>query len=331
MTPVTPGRPALSVVVVTPGRFASLRRTVRHLREQDVADRIELLVVCPEPDSLDDADAGELDGFAAVRQVPVGRITNVDLASASGIRAAQAPVVAVVEDHAFVDAGWASAVLRAHEAPVAMVGSVIVNANPRSGLSWVNLLLAYGAWTDPARAGRVPTVAGHNFTAKTALLQGTGDDLESLLGRSGTLISDMASSGQPLVLDAAARIAHVNPSRLSATARLRFDAGRLYGATRAADGGWGALRRALYIALGWLIPAVRYPRLTAESLRSEPFASLGPRFLPALALGLACDAAGQVAGYARGPGGSLERLAVFEMDRLQHITRRDRRDVFGRT
>jgi hypothetical protein len=28
-------------------------------------------------------------------------------------------------------------------------------------------------------------------------------------------------------------------------------------------------------------------------------------------------------------GGSLERLAVFEMDRLQHITRRDRRDVFG--
>lgn len=39
-------RPELSVVVVTPGRFAQLRRTVRHLREQDIADRIELLVVC---------------------------------------------------------------------------------------------------------------------------------------------------------------------------------------------------------------------------------------------------------------------------------------------
>ena len=137
----------------------------------------------------------------------------------------------------------------------------------------------------------------------------------------------MASSGQPLALAADARVAHVNPSRLSATARLRFDAGRLYGATRAEQGGWGPLRRAVYVALGCLIPAVRYPRLRRDHLRAEPFASLGARFWPALAVGLACDAAGQVAGYARGPGGSLDRLAVFEMDRMQHITRRDRRDL----
>lgn len=93
------------------------------------------------------------------------------------------------------------------------------------------------------------------------------------------------------------------------------------------DGGWGQARRALYTGLGGLIPLVRYPRLAREHLRSGPFTALGARFLPALAAGLLFDAAGQVLGYARGPGGSLDRLAVFEMDRMRHITRRDRRDL----
>jgi hypothetical protein len=318
-------RAVLSVVCVTPNDFAQIRKTVRHLREQDGVELVELLLVCTAQGAVRDARPEELAGFAAVRVVPVGPIENVDVASASGIRAAGAPVVAVIEDHAFVGPGWVRALLAAHEQPVAAVTSLMQNANPRHGLSWMNLALAYGAWTDPARAGRVSTCAGHNFSAKTALLQATGDDLEGLLGRGGSLFSDLASSGQPLALAAEARIAHVNPSTLRSSARLRFDAGRLYGATRAADAGWSGLRRVVYVLLGWLIPAVRYPRLRTELLTSHPFDRVGRRLLPALLLGLACDAAGQVAGYAGGPGRSLERLAVFEMDRLQHLTRRDRR------
>jgi hypothetical protein len=317
--------PELSVVCVTPHDFTQIRKTVRHLREQEDAARVELLIVCTSEDAVDDVGPDELTGFAAVRRIAVGPIANVDHASASGIRAASAPVVAVIEDHAFVGPGWVGALLTAHQQPVAAVTSLMENANPRHGLSWMNLALAYGAWTDPARGGRAHSCAGHNFSAKTALLQATGDDLEGLLGRGGSLFSDLASSGQPLWLEPGARIAHVNPSTLRSSARLRFDAGRLYGATRAADGGWGPARQLLYVLLGWLIPVVRYPRLRAELLRSHPFDRVGRRLLPALLVGLACDAAGQVAGYARGPGESLGRLAVFEMDRLQHLTRRDRR------
>ena len=48
---------------------------------------------------------------------------------------------------------------------------------------------------------------------------------------------------------------------------------------------------------------------------------------PALLLGLAFDGAGQMAGYLFGAGRSPDKLAVFEMDRLQHLTARDREAI----
>ncbi len=323
---IDPPGPELSVVVVTPGRFASLRRTVGHLRCQSGCERIELVLVAPESTSLDDADPGELDGFASIQRVAVGPIPNVDKASAHGIRAAQAPVVALIEDHAYPQPGWAEAILEAHRGPWTAVGSLMLNANPRGMLSWLNLLIAYGSWTDPPKAaGPVPALPGHNITYKRDALMAFGDQLVEKLGRDGGLLDDLLASGCRFYLEPRARIAHANPSRLRPTVQLRIDAGRLYGATRAEAGRWSWAKRVLYILGGPLIPAVRYRRLHAEFFGGGRRTDLTPRIYPYLALGLIFDAIGQVLGYASGRGRSLDRLAVFEMDRIQHLNSRDRR------
>ena len=313
----------LSVVLVTAGGFGNIRRTVRHLRAQTVPRRLELVIVASSEASLADRQPGETDGFGRVVVVPVGPIENVDKAAAPGIRRATSPVVAIVEDHAYPEPTWAEALIEAHQQSYAGVGTAVLNANPASLLSWTNMLIAYGRWGENAASGETDDIPRHNSSFKRNVLAAYGDDLERLLGREGGLLQDLRAKGHRFYLQPAARIAHVNPSRFLSTADLRMNAGRLYGARRAARGRWSVPKRALYAAAGPLIPLIRFKRLRKELFGSGQRRELVPRVFPALLLGLALDGLGQMAGYLFGPGRSLDKLAVFEMERFQHLTTRD--------
>lgn len=316
--------PALSVILVTPERFANIRRSVRYLRAQTARAQLELVIVAPSEAAVEDRAAHELDGFRQVTIVPVGAIDNVDRAAAPGILRASAPVVALLEDHAYPDPTWAEALIEAHEGPWTVVGSTVLNANPGSMLSWTNMLIAYGPWTEPNEGGEVENLPGHNTSYKRAPLAAYGEALQEALGRSGTLLDDLKAEGHRFYTEPEARVYHANPSRLASTADLRFSAGRLYGAKRAEQNDWTAAQRAAYIAGGPLIPLVRFKRLREELFGGGRRSHLAPRVFPALLLGLALDGAGQMAGYAFGPGQAPEKLATFEMDRMQHLTDADR-------
>ncbi|WP_299958629.1 glycosyltransferase family 2 protein [uncultured Modestobacter sp.] len=318
--------PALSIVVVTPHDFAHVRRTVRHLREQDVAGQLELVLVATTESAVADARPSELAGFSAVRTLAVGPIPNVDRAAARGVLAVGADLVAVIEDHAYVRPGWARALLAAYaDAPWVSVGSVMENANPDSGLSWANLLLGYGWWIDPAAAGEMRDVPSHNGSYRRAALAAFGDELPDLMVRGGGLHDRLRAEGGRMFLAADARIAHVNPSTVPATADLRVNAGRLYGDDRRRQERWSAVKRVLYAAAAPLIPVVRFRRIHAEHLApGRAHAQLSRRVLPGMVAALLFDAAGQAAGYLRGAGRAPDVLAVFEMDRMQHLRRSDR-------
>jgi len=322
--PVPAPAPELSAVVVTPRRFDQLRRTVRHLREQSAAHRMELVIVAPSKEAVDDHRVGELDGFGAVQVVPAGPIPNVDKASAHGVDAARGPAVALVEDHAYAQPGWAEAMMEAHRRPDEVIGPVIMNGNPERMLSWVNLLIAYGPWADDSRRGPIDCLPSHNITYKRDALLSYGDRLPSRLGRDGGLLDDLARDGARFLLQSKAAIAHVNPSILKATADVRFNAGRLYAHLRASRGEWGPLRRLAYIVGGPLIPVVRLRRSWKEYFTEGRHRELLPGILPGLVYGLLLDGLGQMVGYAAGPGDTVEKLAVFEMDRRRHITARER-------
>ena len=316
--------PRLSVVVVCADRFAALRRTVAHLAVQDVSEAIERVVVAPSAEALADLGASETAAFGAVRTVLGGAVTDVDKAAARGVAQATAPVVALVEDHAYPCPGWARALLDAHEGPWDAVGSIVLNANPRTMLSWANLLLAYGEWSEPPATGETTWISRHNVSFKREVLARYGDGLEARLGRDGGLLHDLRERGARFYLAPGARIEHANPSRLAPTVRLRFDAGRLFGATRAAREGWPGIKRLVYVLGGPLIPPLRFVRFRRDVLRPPRHAHVVPRVLPALALALLLDGAGQTLGYAAGAGRSAERLARFEIGRLRHLDRRDR-------
>ena len=310
----------MSVVLVAPSGLAGIRQTIAALRAQTVSDRLEVILVGPTAEGLADHDTDGATGFQAVRTVAVGPIDNPDRAAAHGIRLATASVVAIVEDHAYPEPEWADALLGAHRGGWVAVGSAYTNANPATALSWANLLLAYGLWVEPVTGGEATSISRHNIAYKRDGLLAIGPELDAALGRDGGLLHRLRAGGHRLFLEPGARIRHVNPSRLLPTLALRLDAGRLSAATRARLERWSPLRRLAYVLAGPLIPLLRARPFHSKALR----AGLFPRVYPALALCLVLDALGQMLGFALGPGDAARRLAAFEVDRMRHLTQRDR-------
>jgi predicted dehydrogenase len=312
--------PAMSVVVVATDGFVSVRRTVRHLRAQTVRAQLELVLVGTSVEELSAHEPDELGGFHSVQKIAIGSIANIDKACAPGIRQARAPVVALVEDHAYPEPDWAEMLIAAHRGPWAAVGSLMLNANPGSALSWTNLFMGYGWWTEPLQSGETRLVPMHNLSIKRAALKGFEDRLEDFLGREGGLLQALLDRGHRFFVETRARIHHANPSLLGSTVRLRFNAGRLKGATLAERGGWSRARRLVYAAGSPLIPLVRTRHLRGRVGRT----GLGLKAYSALALGLALDGAGYFLGFAFGAGRTSQTLADFEFDRLRHVSAADR-------
>jgi len=330
----TPGsRPAgrsasleLSVILVSPDNFATIRRTVSHLRAQTARDRIEVVIAAPGTGPLG-LDPAELSDFGGYQVVEVGPITSTAAAKAAAVHHARAPLVALAEDHCFPEPGWAAALIETHADGWAGVGPVVANANPTGVLSWTAFMMHFGRWAEPQSGCEVEQVPWHNGSFRRDLLLELGDDLRTLMVVEGYLQDALRARGHRMYVTPKARVAHVNISLLRSWVRHGFHGGRLFGAFRARQGGWSRAKRLLYAVGGPLIPVVRFRRLLQEIHRCEREKELLPRALPAIVLGLVVHMAGEVTGYVTGAGDAEEHYSHYEMGRYRHLTMEDRRAV----
>ena len=316
------GLPEMSVVVITPDRYETVRKTVRHLRAQKVCGRLEIVLVAPSAAALG-LDEAEMRAFLRHRVVEVGDMSSTARARAAGVRAASAPVVAFVEDHAFPAPGWAEALLEAHARGYAAVGPVMANANPRGLVSWANLLIEYAPWLEPLPAGEAEHLPGHNGSYKRDVLLAYGDRLAAMLDAESVLHWDLRERGHRLYLEPRARTFHQNFSAPFSWLPLRFHGGRLFASARAR--GWPLRRRLFYAAAAPLIPVVRAARIVRELRRPGRPRRLLPRVLPALVAGLCVDGAGELVGYLAGAGRAMARLSDMEFHRRRFLSEHDRR------
>jgi glycosyltransferase involved in cell wall biosynthesis len=305
----------MSVVIVTQDCYDTIRETLRHIRAQDVRDRLEVVIVAPSADGLG-LDEAEVSDFLLVRVVEVGPIRSLAWANAAGIRQARAPVVVLAEDHCYPEPGWAEALINAHRQPWAAVGPVVHNANPDSSISWADALLGYAPWLDPAPAGVIDHLPGHNSSYKRAILLDYGPDLEAMLEAESVLHWDLRAKGHQLYLEPAAKVSHVNFGRLSSWIPAQFHSGRVFAAARGRS--WSPLRRLLYAGGAPFIPLVRSWRILRRARRVCP-RHQPLKVLPALMLGLVVSALGELLGYASGAGDAKQKLSTFEFHRVRHL------------
>lgn len=309
------GAPELSVVVPT-DCYQTIAEVVRSLEAQSAAGSIELVLVTAAPERVA-SDRFEHLGFHGVKIVQVSRLDPLRAATAAGIRAATAPVVAIGETHSYPEEGWAAALIHAHRAPWAAVGPAMTNANPDSLIAWANLYLDYGPFVEFTKGGAAGNVPLHNGSFKRAVLLDYGPRLAEALASPVELVEDLKARGHELYLEPAARIAHLNVSRPGPWLAERFHAGRSMAAARARR--WTPARRLAYAAAAPLIPFVRLIRAQRHMRASRRGAVLLPRILPELLVSLAVSAAGEFLGYASGKGGSARRLHAMELHRTQFV------------
>lgn len=316
--------PAMSVVVITPDRFATIRKTIKHLAAQNACGKLEIVIIAPSARNIE-LDVSALRDFLHYKVIEVGPVNSTARARATGVRAASAPIVAFAEDHSYPAPGWAEALINRHDENWAAVGPVMANANPRTITSWANLLIEYAEWLEPSASGERDHLPGHNSSYKRDLLLEYGDRLEAMLDAESVLHWDLRRQGYKLYLEPKARTFHQNFSAPFPCFTLRFNGGRLFASARSRD--WPLWRKAIFVLAAPLIPLVRCNRIARELLKPGRPRHLLPQLLPALLGGLIFDGAGEMAGYAFGAGGAMPKLSDMEFHRERYLTRNDRSEA----
>jgi hypothetical protein len=320
---MTAAAPALTVLVATSGRGRTVRRTLRHLSAQTIAERVEVILIGPEASSFDDLAPAETAGFAHCRRLDIGPFDEVERAFVPGIRAATAPLVALLENHVYPERGWAAAIVRAFEGPWSAVGSIITNANTDTATSWVEHLMTYGRHDETARGGEVARIPRNNSAFRRDVLLAFGDGLPDVLARDGGLLDTLRRDGHRFFRETGARMRHLNPSLTRSMLRLRFHSGRASADTRARAEGWSRGRRMLYAVASPAFPLLRL-RAMWPGLRAHPARAEMPVIAPLLALALVLDAVAQATGFAFGAGRSAVNAGLYDLDREPHLDAADR-------
>ncbi|HEU4463876.1 MAG TPA: glycosyltransferase [Gemmatimonadota bacterium] len=308
----------MSVVIATPDRYDTIRKTMQYLRNQTARDRLEIVVVAPSEKSLG-LDEAELAPFASFRVVEIGEVESLAAGNAAGVRAATAPVVALLEDHSRPEKEWAGAILEAHRGDWAAVGPVMGNPNPGSAVSWADFLLGFGTWWIPTPSGEIDHLPTHNASYKRSLLLEYGPELETMLKAEIIMQWDMGARGHRLYLDSGARVYHVNFELLRSWLPVQLHAGRIFASVRSR--GWPLSRRSVYALGSPLIPWIRL-RHVLRQVRRRDHASLPASVYPLIAVGLLTSALGEALGYALGIGDASRSLGNYEFHRERHLRRR---------
>lgn len=310
-------RPDMSVVLAVVHSLKEYDATLRCLGAQTIRDRLELIVVAPVGKEIGPLPDGP-GVFAGLQVVRTDTAQVATCARAAGTRAAAAPIVAFAEDHSYPEPDWAEKIVDAHRQPWAAVAPAVVNANPKSLLSWASIYIDFGAAVDPSPGGPAGHLPWHNSTYKRDILMGYDSDLELLLGNEGVLHAELRRKGYGLYQESRAKTRHLNISSFPAFAQSQYSGGRWYAATLALYFHWSPGRRLMRLLIAPLVPVVRLLRIL-RLIRVSGRQYLLPRVLPPLALGLVTHAAGEWVGYAFGAGDSARLKAEFEFDRPRFV------------
>jgi hypothetical protein len=221
-------------------------------------------------------------------------------------RAAKGDVIAVTEDHCFVAPDWIQRILAAHASypEAGVVGGAVLNGTDRKLVDWAAFFLTQGPHMPPLETGFAARVSGPaNCSYKRRVLERLGGDDEQ--GVIDFLELPVALEDEKLVTDDSIRVLHHQSQGFWGTSLAEFDNGRTIAGYRRREATRGDYLRILGSPVLPLYRAGRAMRIVGRKER-PPRARL--KAAPAHLWFQYCAMAGELLGYATGPGGSPRRL-----------------------
>ncbi len=254
-----------------------------------------------------DAELGELAPVVRWLTMPEQSVFQLRLA---GYRAARGEIVAITEDHVDVAPDWIERILAVHAANpnAGAIGGAVYNRTNDKLVDWAAFFLTQGPFMPPLVNGVARRISGPaNVSYKRRVLERLGGDDEH--GVIDFLELPHALEGEDLVADDSIRVWHSQSQGLVGTSRAEFDNGRTiagYRRRHMTRGDW------LRIVSSPVLPsyrAVRQMRIVrGKQMQDGMTAARMARVLPAHIWFQYCAMAGELLGYAAGPGVSPSRL-----------------------
>ena len=145
-------KPLLSIVIACREPWPALRRALDRLHPQAVALGAEIIVAMSDPRTVA-PDAQRL--YPSVRWLQGGRDDSVFQLRALALPQCRGDLIALTEDHAWVEGNWCRAILEAHaqHPEAAAIGGVVENGATASIIDWAGFFAVNGRFMHPIRSG----------------------------------------------------------------------------------------------------------------------------------------------------------------------------------
>ncbi|MFN0181506.1 MAG: glycosyltransferase family 2 protein [Gemmatimonadales bacterium] len=287
------GRP--SVVIASCRDRALLSRAVDAVRAQVEAHGAELVIV----------RAGGAADVAAVRErCPNARVVSAPLDAGIprlrglGLAAAVGDPVAMTEDHCVPAPDWLDRLLVHTRRGVHVVGGGMANRPGTGPVAWGAYLADYGFYSHarPSGTTAVPLMTAANIAYRREVVPEVAEWCGS--GAWENVVHDrLAAAGRALHFAPEARMFHDHRYRFREFCRDRYDHGWDYARARLTED--RSARRWLLLPLAAALPPLLLWRIARAAGNEDPWQFL--RALPVTTAFLVSWAAGEAAGYWRGP------------------------------
>lgn len=292
--------PPLSVVIASVNGFPYLERCLESLERH--ADDAEVIVA-----DWTNADTRRrvAQRWPSVRLISFEDPMAVPELRAAGIAAAQAPYVAVIEDHCVVRNGWASRICNAHGRGHSVVGGAVRNGATHRLRDWAAFFCEYSEHMEPLAEGPTESLTGMNVSYDRRALESMRELLDE--GRWETwLHPHLIREGVGLWADGDMALDHVKDFGFREFVSQRYHYARSHAGMRNAE--LGTRGRVIY-ALGSpaLVPLL-YGRIARNVFRKRRHRARFVAATPLVLVYLAVWAAGEAVGYAAGGGRSLLKV-----------------------
>ncbi len=216
-------------------------------------------------------------------------------------------IVASTEDHCLVMPGWCRRILDAHaEHPeAAAIGGALENGTVGSLMDWAAFIVTQAPALAPLPSGAVPRTTG---AANVSMKRRAVERLPSHDGF-GTIelfdVAEVASDGEILLQDDSLVVTHYQSMGFVGTSSVEFHNGRTLGGFRRQ---FMDRRDWARVATAGVLPLYRSARMVSMASRKRmPRRSLIAA-IPWIVWLEYCTGAGQLLGYATGPGDSPSKL-----------------------
>lgn len=301
----------LSVIVVSFSSPALLERCLSGLEAQTLQDGVELLVVwCP--GAHEDGYHKLERRFCKAKWVRTPPGSTVPQMRRLGIKQSEGEVIALLEDDCVPVDTWHLELLKAHQGADAAIGGVVEPGNYTRGLDWAAYFQEYSRFMQPLPEGTVRALPGTNVSYKrSALGRFLGEDelSDEQFECSGFyevfVHQELQHSGEVLKADPRLVVHNVNSWNCSQVLKNQFHHGRGFAAMRVA--GRSLAGRLPFLGLAAFLPCLQVYRVLTRVIGRKRHTRRLAQAFPWIILISISWSLGELVGYLRGPGSSLQQ------------------------